>query len=226
MKILSINEAWDDGERFEAPRSVRDELRKGLDLRAEQGSALGLGAVARARRIAGDGFATLGEIARLLEMHKAIDDSDGVLEVDRLIAGGDAGLEWAEDCLAKAKVKKAPAKKEAATDADEPGARRALRKSVSLLLGAHGKHGAPVHAFKEHVQRHGHRAVARALRDIGAEHKDGRVKRGAPPAEKKEERTIEKAVALEPLPTLPPAPVPQSVKRPKWRVYRFRGLAV
>lgn len=142
----------------------------------------------------------------------------------RVLTIDEAWREWAEADLVKAGERAAPEEDPPVP----PDSHRELRRRLGLLLAGHGEEGAPLHAFREHVQRHGKSAVARALRDLGHGHRDGRIVRvgdvapaavkvSAPERRKKKKkggRTLEKAQVQETAPG-----------GADWRPLRFRGVS-
>lgn len=202
MKILTIQEAHalSSREGHVAPPEVRAEAQAGLDLWEQRRQGATLGELRRARVLAAG--EPLGVVAwRTLEDHhnqleKGVGD-----ELRHLLHGGEAGRRWV---LEKAKPKPEPEPEDEGEDD-----RRQLRRRLSLLLGAHGDEGVPVETFRHHVDKHGHKAVARALHDLGCEHREGRI-----------HRTGAQSPAL-----VPKKPKPEVKKAfVAWRPVRFRGL--
>lgn len=213
MKLLSISEVWaaEQAQGVRVPRPVVSAARAAL-ARFELEGCGSLGAVARARELV-KGVVGRPVVARIAHffverLEKSLDS------VDAQLHGGAEGRAWAADLM------KAEAEPEEPAPADPKAEHRDLRRRLSMIMSAHGDDGVPLATFKPHVDKHGHKAVARALRELGADHADGRVlaRRSRAPATvapKKPKRAAE------------PKPIAKAVvltaTPPSWRPMRFWG---
>jgi hypothetical protein len=217
VKLYSIQDVWAAEARAEetvaVPRAVRDAIEKALEDGAAEGATLATRNRARALMAPRVPRAVADRVVAFFASIEKAEPDDPAFALH----GGDAGRAWAAS-FAKALE---PVKREPdANDEHED-----LRRRLGLLLGAHGDEGVPLAHLASHVQKHGHKAVARALRDLGADHHEGRVTRNKPkpePEKAKPKRAKKK-------PTAPPARVEKAIatpaSAPAWRTVRFRGLA-
>lgn len=168
MKVLSIQEAWEMRHRdhgvLTVPEDVRAELRRGLELRAQQGGG-SLAVANRARRLA-QGQVSEGDLANLLAHFDGLEKAAGD-EVATALHGGLPARRWLS-CIAR--------------PAPPAAEREPLERRVQHTLDTHGAEGVPLTAFRTHVDQFGHQAVVKALRSLGALHQGGRVMpRPSPP---------------------------------------------
>lgn len=233
MKLYSIQDVWAAEARSEdsvsVPRAVRDAITKAL----EDGQADGLSLAERNRARALTAPRTSRVVAaRVVAFFGTIEKADPDVPAFAL-HGGEAGRAWAVE-LEKGLT---PAPREP----DENDEHEDLRRRLGMLLGAHGDDGVPLEHFGPHVEKHGHKAVARALRDLGADHHQGRVTRKKPaPAKPEAEKASpfdQRPAKAKPAkkraaapPKASPAPIEKAHAEPThapttWRSVRFRGLA-
>ncbi len=179
MKLLTIREAWEaaGGElekSIKVPDEVRDIASSALELRRSGTFRASIATVAKARAL------TSGKItiAALRRIEKALESN--TTDDTRALLGGPIGERWVKDTLLKSQAERVE-----------------LSKSLGEVLDSH-RDGAPLSAFRELVNQHGHATVASALRRLGVEHSEGRVH-----AKGRAETTR---------------------ARPAWRPFRFRGL--
>jgi hypothetical protein len=225
MKLLSIGEVWaaEQAQGVRVPTAVASAARAAL-ARFELEGGASLGSVARARELA-KGVVGRPVVARIAaffseRLEKSLDS------VGAQLHGGPAGRAWAADIM------KAAEEPDEDAPADPKSEHRDLRRRLSMIMAAHGDDGVPIATFKDHVDKHGHQAVARALRELGADHADGRVltRRSRAPA----------TVAAKPKPKPKPEPAAKPKAKPKaiakavvlaaparssWRPMRFWGQA-
>lgn len=205
MKVQSIQDVWATekaAERVFVPAEVRRVVEKALETRHR---GVRLSAVVRARELA-SGRVSLPTLGRIREFFDAIEKADPD-DPEHALHGGDVARAWISSL-------------EKAEPADENDEHEDLRRRLGLLLGAHGDEGVPLEHLAPHVEKHGHKEVARALRDLGADHHQGRVLRKKPEAPKPKAKKKPK-----PQPAAPPdKPVEKSLPDSTWRPFRFRGL--
>lgn len=224
MTILSIRDVWalEKATEVEVPADVMAAAEAALDA-YDAGGHASLAQVARARELA-TGLVSKGLVERLAR-HFDVIEKGGDRGLPWELHGGDAGRRWALE-LTKARVEPdeepEPERPEPVTD--KHAAHRDLRRRLSLIMAAHGEDGVPIEHMRPHVLRHGHQAVALALRDLGADHVAGRVV-----------ATRKRAPATV-APKAKPSPKPKARAKPArvskaidatapatWRPMRFRG---
>lgn len=219
MTILSIRDVWalERATEVEVPADVMAAAEAALEA-FDAGGQASLAQVARARELA-TGIVSKSLVERLSRHFDVIEKGDRGLAWE--LHGGDAGRRWTLE-LMKAKVEpdEEPEPERPDPVTDKHAAHRDLRRRLSLIMAAHGEEGVPIEHMRPHVLRHGHQAVALALRDLGADHVAGRVV----PMRKRAPATVAPKARPKPKPArakVSKAITPQAPST--WRPLRFRG---
>lgn len=188
---------------FVPPAVVSAAAAEGLVLRDRNGGG-SIATATRARQLAGGEPISLDAIYRMSDFFQSFSKAFGQ-DCAFLLNGGDAGKAWVASVITKL-----PA--ETSWNADgiiekalpDP---QELRRQVNLILESNPA-GAPLEAFRAHVQKHGYEAVGNAITSLNAGMLNGFVSTLKPlPIELPE---VQKAIDE-----------PAAKERP-WRPFRFR----